>query len=258
MHGWRTACARREGTHPRPSLLREPLPTRHQSRGCAHQCCARACSFAMGRCGVRMPAVLASGSRTCARPRALVCRVSTDAWASAAPLAPPMWSLCPSCGAWAALTLWQRFEFSRELPHLREAWPLLRGTGLFFEGVLRRKSAQQQVPTDAASEQAPLQWGPSHSPENAYLDGNGSTRFLSYDGARCTARYRYRCVCGWMTPRRVYVHSGAGRCGDWPHSPRGARGLTRTESIRRAERLGRAARAAHALDAPPAAAVRAA
>ena len=96
----------------------------------------------------------------------------TDAWASAAPLAPPLWSLCASCGGWAALQLWQQFEFSREASDLRKAWPLLRGSAAFFESALLHRRAG-----------GALRWGPSHSPENAYLDGNGSTRFLSYDVA---------------------------------------------------------------------------
>ena len=60
--------------------------------------------------------------------------------------------------------------------HLREAWPLLRGAGLFFEGSLLHRNA-------GAGENTPLRWGPSHSPENVYLDGNGSSRFLAYNVA---------------------------------------------------------------------------
>ena len=111
----------------------------------------------------------------------------TDAWASAAPLAPPMWSLCTSCGGWAALQLWQRFEFSRHAAHLREAWPVLRGAALFFADALTRDESGDEGGDQGDHGDrngAPLRWGPSHSPENSYLTSNGSTtRFLSYDVA---------------------------------------------------------------------------
>ena len=58
-------------------------------------------------------------------PGAWMAHGFTDAWASAAPLAPPMWSLCASCGAWAALQLYERFEFTREAAHLEEECPHL-------------------------------------------------------------------------------------------------------------------------------------
>ena len=36
----------------------------------------------------------------------------TDAWASAAPHGAPIWAMCTSCGAWAALALWEVYRFS--------------------------------------------------------------------------------------------------------------------------------------------------
>ena len=36
---------------------------------------------------------------------------------------------------------------------------------------------------DGRASKRPLRWGPSHSPENSFLDRNGSARFLSYDVA---------------------------------------------------------------------------
>ena len=43
----------------------------------------------------------------------------TDAWARAAPLGPPAWALCVVCGAWAALSLWAAFEYTREVARRR-------------------------------------------------------------------------------------------------------------------------------------------
>jgi alpha-L-fucosidase 2 len=117
----------------------------------------------------------------------------TDGWASAAPLAPPLWSLCTSCGAWASLQLFERFEYTAEASHLLEAWPLLRGAALFAEEGLRLAS-ESDGGGEGGGEAGGggggggggrLRWGPSHSPENAYLDGhNGSaTRILAYDVA---------------------------------------------------------------------------
>ena len=45
----------------------------------------------------------------------------TDGWASAAPLAPPAWSFCLSCGAWAALALWETYRFSQSAADLAGA-----------------------------------------------------------------------------------------------------------------------------------------
>ena len=113
-------------------------------------------------------------------PGAWMAHGFTDAWASAAPLAPPMWALCASCGGWAALQLWQRFEFSREVADLHAAWPLLRGSAAFFASALLRRGHNGNDDDDG---QQTLRWGPSHSPENAFADGNGSSRYLSYDVA---------------------------------------------------------------------------
>ena len=93
-----------------------------------------------------------------------------DAWALAAPLGPPMWSYCVTCGAWAALLLWESFEFSRSAKELRALWPLLHGATAFFLALLRQRNG-------IGDDGTPLQWGPSHSPENAWMDGAGATHF---------------------------------------------------------------------------------
>jgi alpha-L-fucosidase 2 len=85
--------------------------------------------------------------------------------------------LCVTCGGWAALQLWQRYEFSGAPADLEEAWPLLRGSALYFEDMLLRRGGGG----DGGS--GTLRWGPSHSPENAYLDANHSSRYLSYNVA---------------------------------------------------------------------------
>ena len=95
----------------------------------------------------------------------------SDGWASAAPLGPPAWSLCAVCGAWAALSLWEAFEYTREAATLREAYPLLRDAAAFFAQALR--------PQPDGS----LRFGPTHSPENAYASASHGVRFLAHDNA---------------------------------------------------------------------------
>ena len=57
-------------------------------------------------------------------------------------------------------------------------WPLLHGATAFFLALLRQRNGNGDDGT-------PLQWGPSHSPENAWMDGAGATHFLAYEiGAR--------------------------------------------------------------------------
>lgn len=141
-------------------------------------------------------------------PGAWMAHGFTDAWASAAPLAPPMWSLyagqlehtrsanhstaapyclhphpavarrrrCLTCGGWAALQLWQRYDFTRQAEHLREVWPLLSGSAAFFADMLSQPSPSRPSLSGSLST---LRWGPSHSPENSFLDGDGTPRFLA-------------------------------------------------------------------------------
>ena len=46
-----------------------------------------------------------------------------------------MWSLCVSCGAWAALSLWEGWQFTRNATFLeQEAYPVLKGAAEFFLG----------------------------------------------------------------------------------------------------------------------------
>ena len=44
----------------------------------------------------------------------------TDQWLDLLPKGGPQWSLCPSCGAWAALHMWEAWLFGRDARFLRE------------------------------------------------------------------------------------------------------------------------------------------
>jgi len=60
-----------------------------------------------------------------------------DLWMDGAPHGDTQWSLCPTCGAWAALSLHEQYLYTRDLGALaRDALPVLRGAVLFFEEYL--------------------------------------------------------------------------------------------------------------------------
>ena len=82
------------------------------------------------------------------------------------------------------MQLFERFEYTAEASDLLEAWPLLRGAALFAEEGLRLAS-ESLGGGGGGGGGGRLRWGPSHSPENGYLDRhNGSTtRILAYDVA---------------------------------------------------------------------------
>ena len=117
----------------------------------------------------------------------------TDAWASAAPLGPPAWALCVVCGAWAALSLWAAFEYTREAWLLDAAYPLLRDAALFFEGQLRPAAGAGDHADHAdhggrggrgghGDGNGTLRFSvPAHSPENSYVSAEQGVRFLALD-----------------------------------------------------------------------------
>lgn len=87
----------------------------------------------------------------------------TDIWLGAHPAVDTVWSLCPTCGVWQALTLWDRWEFGQDVTFLASVlWPLLTGAVKFFAAYLTRGKAVE-------TGKDVLLAGPSHSPENAFM-----------------------------------------------------------------------------------------
>jgi alpha-L-fucosidase 2 len=130
---------------------------------------------------------LARSGRTTARRlygcRGFVVHHNSDAWADTAPvgelLSAAVW---PAGGAWAALHLWEHFEFTLDRRFLRErAYPVLKSAARFFLDYL------------AADGRGRLLSGPSVSPENGYRLSGGGTGYLcmgpSMDHQICRALF---------------------------------------------------------------------
>ncbi|WP_025157743.1 glycoside hydrolase family 95 protein [Leifsonia aquatica] len=101
--------------------------------------------------------------------RGWVAHTVTNAWGYSAPGSGAGWGMNVTGGAWLALQLWERFEYTRDLVFLRErAYPVLRGAAEFLLDYLV---------TDPES--GLLVSGPSDSPENWYIGRDGSTASLS-------------------------------------------------------------------------------
>ena len=82
----------------------------------------------------------------------------TDIWMKTRALGNPTWSMCPTCGAWAALQVFDGFRFRMDGVQLaRDVLPLLSGAVEFFLGYLTPYGPQDSLVT-----------GPAHSPENSY------------------------------------------------------------------------------------------
>jgi len=64
--------------------------------------------------------------------RGFVVHHNTDLWRATAPVDGVEWGLWPTGGAWLCLHLWEHYQFTRSLPHLERAYPLLKGAAEFF------------------------------------------------------------------------------------------------------------------------------
>ena len=74
-----------------------------------------------------------------------------------------IWSDCISCGAWAALALWEDYCFTGNMTTLiTELLPSFHGIAEFFMDHM----------TTLPGQGAQLFTGPSHSPENSYISDN--------------------------------------------------------------------------------------
>jgi alpha-L-fucosidase 2 len=101
--------------------------------------------------------------------RGWVAHTVTNAWGYTAPGSGAGWGMNVTGGAWLALQLWERFEYTRNLEFLRDrAYPVLRGAAEFLLDYLVHDP-----------ENGWLVSGPSDSPENWYIGSDGSTASLS-------------------------------------------------------------------------------
>ena len=85
---------------------------------------------------------------------------NTDLWRATAPIDGPQWGLWPTGGAWLAVALWDRYEYTSDRAYLRKIYPLLKGSAQFFLETLVEEPTHHWLVTS-----------PSLSPENAHPYG---------------------------------------------------------------------------------------
>ena len=95
--------------------------------------------------------------------RGFVCHGSTDIWGDSAPQGENRTScIWPMGGAWLALHIFEHFEYTLDTDFLAEKYHILKESAEFFAEYLTENSNGKLVT------------GPSVSPENIYIDNNGS------------------------------------------------------------------------------------
>lgn len=82
---------------------------------------------------------------------------NTDLWRATAPIDGPQWGLWPTGGAWLAVALWDRYEYTGDPAYLATIYPLLKGAAQFFLDTLVEEPTHQWLVTS-----------PSVSPENPH------------------------------------------------------------------------------------------
>ena len=82
--------------------------------------------------------------------------VLANVWRFTAPSENPSWGASLSGGAWAALQLWEHYQFTMDKEYLQRVYPVLKGAAEFLQASLFEMDGM-------------LVTGPSSSPENAYI-----------------------------------------------------------------------------------------
>ena len=85
---------------------------------------------------------------------------NTDLWRATAPIDGPQWGLWQTGGAWLAVALWDRYEYSGDPAYLETIYPLLKGSAQFFLDTLVEEPTHKWLVTS-----------PSVSPENPHPFG---------------------------------------------------------------------------------------
>ena len=85
---------------------------------------------------------------------------NTDLWRATAPIDGPQWGMWPTGGAWLAVALWERYEYTGDRAYLRTIYPLLEGAAEFFVDTLVEEPTHHWLVTS-----------PSLSPENPHPFG---------------------------------------------------------------------------------------
>jgi alpha-L-fucosidase 2 len=98
--------------------------------------------------------------------RGFVAHHNTDLWRVATPVDGARWGLWPLGAAWLSTHLFEHYAFSGDVDFLRRAYPVMKEAAEFVLDFLV-EDAQGRLVTN-----------PSHSPENAFVDGKGNEGVL--------------------------------------------------------------------------------
>lgn len=106
---------------------------------------------------------------------------NSDIWAITNPIGrhinDPRWANWNMAGAWLTTHIWERYAFTKDKAALKEAYPVLRDAALFCLDWMVEKDGN-------------LITSPSTSPENRFLDNEGTAAATHYGGASDLAMIR--------------------------------------------------------------------
>lgn len=105
----------------------------------------------------------AKTAKTMYNARGWVTHHNTDLWRAAAPIDGPQFGMWPTGGAWLCNTLYDHYEFTRDVGFLRRLYPAMKGSAEFFLDTLVEEPAHKWLVTN-----------PSLSPENAHHRGGAN------------------------------------------------------------------------------------
>ena len=88
--------------------------------------------------------------------------VITNPWGYTAPGEHAGWGSTSTGAAWLCDHLWERYAFTRDVDYLKWAYPIMKGAATLYSNVLMEEPKNGWLVT-----------GPSTSPENGFIDGNG-------------------------------------------------------------------------------------
>ncbi len=91
-----------------------------------------------------------------------VAHVLANAWGFTSPGESAAWGLTPSDAAWLCHHLWEHWRFTGDREFLKRAYPVLRGSAVFFADTLIEEPSHHWLVT-----------APANSPENAFTMTNG-------------------------------------------------------------------------------------
>jgi alpha-L-fucosidase 2 len=95
----------------------------------------------------------------------------TDIYGRTSINADPKWGTSPLAGAWMALTLYDHYDFTRDISYLKHVYPIIKGSADFIMDFLV-KDAQGQLVS-----------APSMSPENSFYLPDSSSSVITYSPA---------------------------------------------------------------------------